>query len=236
MNWRLRSRTWAFDTAGSQDGSGTSPFDRVRLALDHNVDGKGFGVMIGLLRILATWGMLFVVSVSGCAHQLGPISPYNDHWKGYLQLERIGRIPLEMQVYVTETDEHSGKKVCGGCEATFGPNHPDVAIDLNNLAGLLRATNRLAEAEPLFRRALAIDEASFGPNHPDVAFDLNNLAKLLQATNRLSEAEPLIRRAVEIFENSLGPDHPNTLHVRKNLERLLAELGKTAEKLPGEGT
>ena len=54
-------------------------------------------------------------------------------------------------------------------EASFGPDHPDVASDLNNLAQLLQDTNRLAEAEPLMRRALAIDEASFGPEHPNVA-------------------------------------------------------------------
>ena len=81
--------------------------------------------------------------------------------------------------------------------------------DLNNLAALLKATNRLAEAEPLMRRALAIDEKSFGPEHPDVARDLNNLAQLLQATNRLAEAEPLMRRALAIDENELRPEHPN---------------------------
>jgi hypothetical protein len=32
-----------------------------------------------------------------------------------------------------------------------------VATVLNNLAALLQATNRQAEAEPLMRRALAID-------------------------------------------------------------------------------
>jgi hypothetical protein len=31
---------------------------------------------------------------------------------------------------------------------------------------LLQYTNRLGEAEPLMRRALAIDEKSFGPDHP----------------------------------------------------------------------
>ena len=51
--------------------------------------------------------------------------------------------------------------------------------NLNNLALLLQATNRLAEAEPLYRRALAIDEKSLGPDDPDVARDLNNLALLL---------------------------------------------------------
>ena len=54
-------------------------------------------------------------------------------------------------------------------EKSFGPEHPNVARDLNNLAVLLQATNRLAEAEPLMRRALAIDEKSFGPEHPNVA-------------------------------------------------------------------
>ena len=41
-----------------------------------------------------------------------------------------------------------------------------MAADLNNLAGLLYDTNRLEEAEPLFRRALAIWEKSLGPDHP----------------------------------------------------------------------
>jgi len=52
-------------------------------------------------------------------------------------------------------------------EDSFGHDHPNVATDLNNLAELLRNTNRLSEAEPLYRRALKIDEASFGPDHPD---------------------------------------------------------------------
>ena len=34
----------------------------------------------------------------------------------------------------------------------------DSDISLNNLAGLLKGTNRSGEAEPLVRRALAIDE------------------------------------------------------------------------------
>ncbi len=71
---------------------------------------------------------------------------------------------------------------------------------------MLRDTNRLAEAEPLYRRALAIWERSYGPDHPDVAKGLNNLAELLRATNRLGEAEPLYRRALAIDERSHGPD------------------------------
>ena len=94
-------------------------------------------------------------------------------------------------------------------EKRAGPDHPDVAIELNNLAQLLQATNRLGEAEPLYRRALAIDEASLGPDIPTSPIDLNNLASLLQDTNRLGEAEPLMRRALAIDEKSFGPDHPD---------------------------
>ena len=61
-----------------------------------------------------------------------------------------------------------------------GQTHPTVARDLNNLAQLLQATNRLAEAEPLIRRALDSHEHSFGKDHPTVARALNNLAGLLK--------------------------------------------------------
>jgi hypothetical protein len=46
-----------------------------------------------------------------------------------------------------------------------------VAAALNNLAVLLEASNRLGEAEPLYRRALAIDEQRYGPDHPGYGND-----------------------------------------------------------------
>ena len=75
---------------------------------------------------------------------------------------------------------------------------------------LLQDTKRPAEAEPLYRRALAIDEAAHGSQHPTVGIRLNNLAGLFQETDRFAEAEPLLRRAVAIFEGSLGDHHPDT--------------------------
>ena len=66
----------------------------------------------------------------------------------------------------------------------------------------------LEEAEPLFRRALAIREAALGPDHLYTAYSLNDLAELLWARGRSGEAEPLHRRALAIREAALGPDHP----------------------------
>ena len=88
--------------------------------------------------------------------------------------------------------------------------------------------DRPGEAEPLYRRALAIDEASYGPDHPG-GDRLNNLAGLLHATNRLGEAEPLYRRALAIDETSYGPDHPDVAIHLNNLAGLLQD------KPPGRG-
>jgi len=99
---------------------------------------------------------------------------------------------------------------------------------------LLQATNRLAEAEPLMRRALAIDERSFGPDHPDVAIDLNNLAQLLKATDRLAEAEPRYRRSIQIlilFRRRTGHEHPGVHVVLNNYRDLLQALGKTTDQI-----
>src|SRR5262249_47949660 len=101
-----------------------------------------------------------------------------------------------------------------------------------NLAELLRVTNRLGEAEPLYRRALAIFEKSLGPEHPDVARGLHNLAVLLPVTNRLSEAEPLYRRAPAINATSLGPEHPDVATDLNNLALLLKATNRLSEAEP----
>ena len=70
-------------------------------------------------------------------------------------------------------------------EKALGPNHPDVAMSLNNLAVLYGDQGRYADAEPLYKRSLAIKEKALGPDHPDVAESLNNLAELLSIPRSL---------------------------------------------------
>ncbi len=103
---------------------------------------------------------------------------------------------------------------------------------LNQAGYYLKQRAQFAEAEPLYRRALEIDERSFGSDHPDVGTDLNNLAALLMETNRLAEAEPLMRRALEIDERSFGPDHPNVGTDLNNLAQLLKATNRLAEAEP----
>ena len=108
-------------------------------------------------------------------------------------------------------------------EATKNLGKSEQASALNNLAMLYRATDRLGEAEQLYRRALAIEEN---------ASRLNNLGWLLRFTNRLADAEPLMRRALAINERNLGPWHPEVANDLMNLGKLLEALERTADAEP----
>ncbi len=48
---------------------------------------------------------------------------------------------------------------------------------------------RYDEAEPLYKRSLAIREKALGPEHPDVAASLENYAALLRVTQRGQEPQ-----------------------------------------------
>ena len=80
----------------------------------------------------------------------------------------------------------------------LGFNHPSVATSLNNLAELYKTQGQYAQAEPLYKRSLAIREKALGPDHPDVATSLNSLAELYRATGRVKDAEVLEKRAARI--------------------------------------
>ena len=114
-------------------------------------------------------------------------------------------------------------------EAMTLANATLVARASNDLAQLLKRTNRFAEAEPLMRRALLLAEAALGEQHPNVAACLNNLAMLLLDTNRIEEAEPLMRRALEINKATLGEQHPNVAVCLNNLARVLQDTNRIKE-------
>jgi len=120
-------------------------------------------------------------------------------------------------------------------ESWAAATRPDPVLSarlLNDVAVFHYERADHAGAEPLYRRALAMDEASYGPGHPNVAFRLSNLAALLQATNRLGEAEPLMRRALAIQEASYGPEHPAVATALNNLAQLLQATNRLAEAEP----
>ena len=90
-----------------------------------------------------------------------------------------------------------------------GPPTMDLAGALNNLAQLYGEAGRDAEAEPMFRRAIAIMEKAVGLDSVKIAPELNNLAALYQRQKRYDEAEPLFKRALALSERQLPSNHPD---------------------------
>ena len=102
-------------------------------------------------------------------------------------------------------------------EKALGPEHPDTASAINNLAKIYQAMGNYAKALPLEERTLAIREKALGPEHPDTAEAINNLAQIYQAMGNYAKALPLEERALAIREKVLGPEHPDTITNYGNL-------------------
>ena len=93
-------------------------------------------------------------------------------------------------------------------QKVLGPEHPDTATSLNNLAALYQAMGEYAKAEPLFQEALRIRQKVLGPEHPDTATSLNNLAVLYEEMGEYAKAEPLFQEALQICRRFLGQNIP----------------------------
>jgi Tfp pilus assembly protein PilF len=83
-------------------------------------------------------------------------------------------------------------------ETAFGPDHPDMAQALNNLAVVYKRQGRNADAEQLYKRSVATLEKTLGPNHPDLAGVLQNLAVFYKDQGRDDDADALLERVTAI--------------------------------------
>jgi hypothetical protein len=143
--------------------------------------------------------------------------------KSPLEFERDILNQEFMELYRTGNYDRAqvvGMKAYKVTTKTVGPDHPDVALCLNNLADIYKAVGRYAEAELLYNRSLAIMEKALGSKHPDVAASLNHLAELFYALGRYAEAEPLCNRSLAIMKKTHGPKHPDVATSLENLSAL----------------
>ena len=92
-------------------------------------------------------------------------------------------------------------------ENSFGPHHPEIATNLINLALMYKAQGRYAEAEPLYKRCLAIRERALDSQHLLIAIVLDHLAELYRAQGRRAAAEPLYKRCLAIVQPTLHPEY-----------------------------
>jgi tetratricopeptide (TPR) repeat protein len=74
---------------------------------------------------------------------------------------------------------------------------------------------RYAEAERLYKRALAINERALKPGHPDMATLLNNLVVLYNTQGKRAKARHYHERLMSTWDSALKPES-NTLPANRN--------------------
>jgi len=93
----------------------------------------------------------------------------------------------------------------------LGLDNPVIAWTVDGLANLYREQDKYVEAEPLYRRSLAIKEQTLAPDHPSIMDTLENYATLLQQIQRTEEAAQFEKRAWAIqakWMNNLNDKTP----------------------------
>ena len=151
-------------------------------------------------------------------------------------LETTGRLLNEVGLYLRNRAqpaeaERSLRRALAIAEKVYGPDHPEVATDANNLGQILKDQGDLAGALEYTRRAMAIDEKVYGPDHPKVATRANNIGQILQDQGDLAGALEYTRRALAIDEKVYGPDHPNVAIRASNIGAILQAQGDLAGAL-----
>ena len=104
-----------------------------------------------------------------------------------------------------------------------------LATATNNLAGSLTDLGALAEAELLYRDALAIYISFLGESHPWVSQVRTGLSRALQAAGKLDEAKTFAITALAHDTVRLGTDHPDVATRMGRIGTILIDQGRLAE-------
>jgi tetratricopeptide (TPR) repeat protein/tRNA A-37 threonylcarbamoyl transferase component Bud32 len=117
-------------------------------------------------------------------------------------------------------------------EKVLGPDDPDVAVTVSNIALALNKLGRAAEALRMSDRSLRIHQRALGDSHPAMGDELSNRGEILLALNRPTEALDAYQRAKKIWELELGSDSPAVAYALTGIGRALVAAKQPREARP----
>ncbi len=123
-------------------------------------------------------------------------------------------------------------QACAALIDQWSMTFPETAQLLMQAGDYLEQSAQYAQAEPLYLRALAINEKILEPEHPNTGTTLHQLALLYRKQGKYEQAEPLLVRACAISEKMGGPEHPSTAATLNELARLYWSQGKYVQAEP----
>src|SRR6267154_211098 len=123
------------------------------------------------------------------------------------------------------------KHVISAQERVLGSENLDVAASLNNLAVLYQDESMYTQAEPLYKRSLAIWKKHPG-QETQVALCLNNLAALHHDENMYATAEAEYNSALAIWEKTHSAGSPDAAVTLAGLADIYHSQGRDTEAQP----
>jgi tetratricopeptide (TPR) repeat protein len=125
-----------------------------------------------------------------------------------------------------EDAEVAARRALAIFEELHGENHREVAIALNNLAGVVHAQGRREDELALRRRESAIWRVVAPPEDPMRMQSLSAFAWNLTAAGLAEEARPLYDELIPLQTQELGEDHLVVAETRVNKGWCLQQLGE----------
>jgi tetratricopeptide (TPR) repeat protein len=97
------------------------------------------------------------------------------------------------------------------------------------MAQAYRLQGKLQEAEPFYKKALAIEEKSMSSNDQDHAITMFNLSLLYFQLEKYDKCEPLMVQSLAILKKTLGETNPDYLNVYKYYLALLRKTNRSQQ-------
>ena len=114
-------------------------------------------------------------------------------------------------------------------ERVLGPEHPDVAISMSNLAATFEEVDRWDDALAAVRKVLEIDEKAADVHSMVFGADMILFGEILGHLGRLDEAEAAVERALDIAAAAGAGDSLLVSVALSGLGELLTSSGRAGE-------
>jgi tetratricopeptide (TPR) repeat protein len=117
-------------------------------------------------------------------------------------------------------------------EESYGPDHPEVAKVLHDLASAELRLEMNAEAEEHLKRSLKIFVSSYGERHPMVGATFMTMANLAVHKGQLDEARAMYLQARDSLKGVLPEDAPHFSAIEGGLGEIARNQDKCKEAIP----
>lgn len=110
-------------------------------------------------------------------------------------------------------------------------DHPYVALDMGNIAGILVQLGELDEAREMYEASLEVQRRVLPEGHHEIATTLSNMGAMHRIAGQPDLAVPLFEEALRIRRGVFPSDHPTLLTSLNMLAISYQDQGRNAEAL-----